>query len=122
MKYKEKWKLIDGFGDKYQISSFGRIRRSGDKMILCTQTSQKGYKHICLYYKGKVNCWIHRLVARAFLPNPDSLTDIDHIDGDKSNNNINNLEWVSHSENIRRALQLGFISKDHIGKFMKGEK
>lgn len=75
------------------VSTYGRVKRNGK---LLKQTDSQGYK---VAAKRSV----HRLVAITFLPNPDSLPVVNHIDGNRSNNNIDNLEWVSYRDNTRHA-------------------
>lgn len=64
---------------------------------------------------GKTN-YIHRLVAQTFIPNPDNLTDVDHIDGDKDNNNVENLRWCTHKQNINYAIEKGLFDPSRIMK------
>lgn len=114
----EVWKPIKGYEDSYEVSSQGRVR-SKDKIrrlgkgkgydrffpskILSTSINNCGYKIIILNKPGsKVICKsIHRLVAEAFIPNPLNLSDINHKDENKLNNFVDNLEWVSHKDNMR---------------------
>ncbi len=100
----EIWKPITDYEDLYEVSNYGRIRslcgRYGKNKILSQCVGSKGYKLVTLCKKGKqktVN--VHRLVAMAFIPNPDSLPCVNHIDEDKSNNNVSNLEWCSYYYN-----------------------
>ena len=111
----EIWKTIPDY-EGYEISSLGRVR-SVDRFIkykngkICLhkgklkipQVNNAGYAQVSLYINKKAKiCYIHRLVAFAFLPKPkDNQTQVDHIDCEKLNNNINNLRWVSPSENIK---------------------
>lgn len=63
--------------------------------------NHKGYLKIGLFKEGKCEKHrIHRLVAQAFIPNPDGLSDVNHIDGNKQNNSVSNLEWVSNRDNV----------------------
>ena len=100
-KLTEAWKPVDGF-PKYQVSSQGRIRNVESGRIFTGTRDAFGYKHVRLinpqgtYTLRKV----HRLVAEAFLPNPEGKPIIDHRDGDKTNNTLDNLRWVTYSENI----------------------
>ena len=104
----EIWKDIEGYGtiSKYQISNYGRIRTLNyDKTktikVLKTLISNSGYEYIILRKNGKkcTNILIHRLVAEAFIPNPNCLPCVNHKDENKLNNNVNNLEWCSYSYN-----------------------
>lgn len=97
----EIWKDIDGYDGKYQVSTWGRVRSASG--IMKTYLNGKGYEKIGLSKNGKSNKHrVHRLVAEAFLPNPYHLPEVDHIDGNKRNNSITNLEWVTGEENRRR--------------------
>lgn len=95
---KEVWKQIDGWKG-YQVSNFGNIRGKRVKN-LHQQLSNGGYKIVHLS-SGKVVKWmsVHRLVAEAFIPNPNNLPCINHKDEDKTNNRADNLEWCTYSYN-----------------------
>jgi len=72
-----------------------------------------GYYYVCLSKNGKVRKFkVNRLVAQAFIPNPDNKPFVNHIDGDKLNNNVNNLEWCTQSENMLHAYKYG-LRKSH---------
>lgn len=96
----ETWKPINGF-PKYQVSNQGRIKNIESGRIFTGTRDAFGYVHVRLinpqgtYTLRKV----HRLVAEAFLPNPEGKPIIDHIDEDKTNNTLDNLRWVTYSEN-----------------------
>ena len=108
----EIWKDIDGYEGLYQISNMGRVR-SLDRFVnqgkiyrFCTGSiikpgvSEKGYNRVDLHKNGKTkHCKVHRLVAEAFIPNPDNLPIINHKDECKTNNHVDNLEWCSVSYN-----------------------
>lgn len=102
----EEWRDIEGYERQYMVSSLGRIKslnyhKTGTERILKPQRSTNGYLFVRLSKNGKVkNCNIHKLAAEAFIPNPDSLTEINHKDEDKYNNSIDNLEWCDHTYNI----------------------
>src|SRR5699024_6100473 len=110
----EIWKDINGYEGIYQVSSLGRVR-SLDRTLLNKNNIEykvkgkirkisctgKGYQKIQLSKEGNSkNFSIHRLVAQAFIPNPENLPIVNHIDGNKTNNHIGNLEWVSSNENM----------------------
>lgn len=98
---KEEWKYIPG--SIYSVSSFGRIRNNKTDHIKKLWKHYKGHLKITLRINGKrKNHFVHRLVAIAFIPNPDNLPLVDHLDEDKSNANVSNLEWVTISENTQR--------------------
>lgn len=104
---KEIFKDIKGYEGLYQISNFGNVKSLKRNIILKPSSNRKGYLHIILYknHKSK-NSIIHRLVAQAFIPNPENKPQVNHIDGNKRNNNVNNLEWVTNSENQKHAFKL----------------
>ena len=96
----EIWRTIDGFLN-YQISNIGNVRNANNGKILKPR-SRKGYLYVGLYADDKqINHSIHRLVAKAFIPNTTSKPQVDHIDNNKVNNSVNNLRWASSEDNQR---------------------
>ena len=119
---KEIWKDIKEYEGIYQISNLGRVRRLkkwcgnvykskwiDDIKILTPTDNGNGYKIISLNKNRKrKNKYIHRLVAEAFIPNPDNLPEVNHIDNNKSNNVWTNLEWCTRSYNVKYSFDKGF--------------
>lgn len=104
------WKpiIINGNTTKYEVSNAGLVRNKNTGNILVPQLNHKGYLRINLYYNHKANPHsVHRLVAQAFIPNPDNKPQINHITGVKTCNWIGNLEWVDNSENQKHAYATG---------------
>lgn len=96
----EKWQTIIGY-ENYQISNLGRVKSAKRGTIRKLQTDKNGYKFIVLRKNNKHKLLlIHRLVATAFLPNPHNYLFINHLDENKSNNSVENLQWCSFSYNI----------------------
>lgn len=100
----EEWKDIEGYEGLYQVSNFGRVRslgnRSNHKDIKYLTPSGQRYKKVKLYKNSKCKTFvIHRLVAKAFIPNEFNKKEVNHIDGNKDNNNVSNLEWTTREEN-----------------------
>ena len=94
---REEWKHIKGYEGLYEISTFGRVRK-GNRYI--NPWVQYGYMYVGLWKGKKCKKFrVHRLVAETFIPNPNSFTSINHIDEDKSNNCVTNLEWCTTSYN-----------------------
>ena len=97
--------------------------------ILKSYCDTTGYQRlrICLNGKSELR-YVHRLLAEVFIRNPDGKECVNHIDGDKSNNNINNLEWVTYSENTQHAIKIGLHKKGEEcynykhGKYSKHKK
>lgn len=127
---KEEWRPvpIDEFKDFYEVSSFGRVRsiehvqtryKSNYSQpytvkghILAQAFNVGGYKIAHLSVNGYKKCLrVHRLVAMAFIPNPDNLPQINHKDEDKTNNRVDNLEWCSSNYNLSYGSRLERISK-----------
>jgi hypothetical protein len=104
------------------VSNDGQIRNDKTGKIKAKNKDSKGYYSESLYKDGKaVTKKVHRLVAEAFIPNPDSKPCVNHIDGNKLNNSVDNLEWVTHSENMRHAFDTG-LAKPHSVGGMRGKK
>lgn len=98
----EVWKDIPEYEGHYQASNLGKIRSiKRSTQILKGDYQRNGYKRVYLWKNGnKRNLLVHRLVALTILPNPNDYSDINHIDEDKSNNRIDNLEWCSRRYNM----------------------
>ncbi len=97
----EIWKDVKGYEGYYRVSNKGNVRgyRHGDR-LLKPLTDGHGYSFICLCVNGvKKNRKIHRMVAEAFIPNPDNLPCINHKDENKANNHVDNVEWCTYSYN-----------------------
>jgi hypothetical protein len=129
----ETWKPVVGYEGLYEVSNMGRVRsltkvctitRNGITMdiphpgkILTPQRRQHGYLGVPLYGKGghKTRGFrthsVHRLVAEAFIPNPNNLPEVNHKDEDKTNNRADNLEWMSHYENTHYGTGIARRSK-----------
>ena len=108
----EIWKDIVGYEGLYKVSNFGRIksfsRRGTTKKILKPWINRQGYLIVDLCKNSKSKHFpIHRLVATAFIQNPENKPEPNHEDGNKFNNHVSNLKWVTKSENIQHAMNSG---------------
>lgn len=144
----EIWRDVGGYEDYYQVTNFGRVKRLAGKgcrqeRILKPQKRNDGYLQVCLFKKGKMkNFLVHRLVAQAFIPNPDNLPCVNHRDENPSNNFVfvredgsidfkqSNLEWCTQGYNLEygtarermaKALTNGKKSKRVAQKTKDGE-
>ena len=96
----EEWKVIDGYNNNYSISNKGNIKNNKTERILKQTINRNGYNTFSLCANGKhKTVKIHRLTALAFIPNPGNKPHVDHINNIKTDNNVNNLRWVTNSEN-----------------------
>lgn len=125
----EQWRNVRNFEGLYEVSNMGRLRRvagyvkngkTTKKYVEChikipyVNNKRNGYIYYMLYKNNKLYTrQIHRLVAEAFIPNPNNLPQVNHIDGNKDNNTVNNLEWCSDIENKRHAWKHGLYTSDH---------
>ena len=98
----------------FEISSYGKLRRIPTGNILKNHISKKGYCVICVSLgsrNNKILIKMHRAVAENFIPNPENKSEVNHKDGNKQNNFVNNLEWVTNGENIKHAYDNNLIIK-----------
>ena len=98
----EIWHDIEGYEGLYQISNKGRVKslKCGKERILRPGINIYGYMFVCLYHDNVKKCFkLHRLVAQAFIPNPENKPQVNHKDENKLNNCVNNLEWSTAKEN-----------------------
>jgi hypothetical protein len=119
---KEEWKDILGYEGLYQVSNLGRVKRLKGKclskagkyrtvsesILVCFPNKTRyNYLYVNLNNNGIKQFRLHRLVALHFIPNPNNLPEVNHIDGNKENNCITNLEWCTNLENIRHSYKIG---------------
>lgn len=128
----EIWKSIKGF-EKYEVSNMGNVRfyRKNEYHIMKPAKDKmkcynggSSYMAVCLHNThGRKKVYVHRIVAESFLPNPNKLPEVNHINGIKSDNRVENLEWVSKSENIIHSIRvLGRLSTNQKKPVMKFDK
>lgn len=115
----EVWREIAGYETLYQISNFGRVKSLGNSQarqekILKQQLQRDGYKRVWLCKKGlkRKRFPVHRLVANAFIPNPLRKEQVNHQNGDKLDNRLVNLNWMTRKENIAHAYETGLVMKN----------
>jgi len=116
----EIWKGVKGHASTHQASNRGRVRsikktETGWAVgrMLTPRVDSGGYHIVDLVKRGnKKTVYVHRLVAIAHIPNPKNLPEVNHIDGNKSHNNVENLEWMSKSDNIKHAFATGLIKRN----------
>ena len=107
----EIWKDIKDYEGLYWISNLGLVKNKHGK-ILKPRLSSNGYYNICLYKNSKAKCYtVHRLVAEAFINNPDNLPEINHKDENRLNNEASNLEWCDRKYNQHYGSAIKKISK-----------
>lgn len=122
----EQWKEIPGFEGAYMVSDHGRIKALARAVRTCPLgdwTTRQQPEHVLRmnrrrggYMKVRLSqdmrqkdYWVHRLVAAAFIPNPDGLPFVNHIDANPANNCVDNLEWVTHRQNMEHAARMGLM-------------
>lgn len=118
------WRNIEGYNGHYQISTNGNVR-SRDRFIAMANGRTRFYRGRTIKFAGKragyrfvllssgrkrKKHYLHRLVAEAFIPRTDPTLEVNHINGKKSDNRVENLEWVTHAENIAHAHRTGLCS------------
>ena len=121
MKNNEVWKDIKGYEGIYQVSNFGRVKSVARKIklkqyikettekIMKLDLNKRGYLYVHLCKNGKYKAYrVHRLVADAFVENPEHKDQVNHIDRNVLNNKSSNLEWCTNAENMKHAKDTGF--------------
>lgn len=129
---KEEFRWIEGFEDSYQISNLGRVysfpridtlNRVQGGGYLSTSVNPSGYVVVTLNKDGAHSTYyIHRLVAQAFIPNPANKPEVDHIDGNKQNNNVFNLRWATKKENMNNPVTYAEMSNNARKNPVSGSK
>jgi hypothetical protein len=107
-----KWMHIKGYEDRYRVTVFGEVFSLRKKQFLTPQVTNSGYEVVHLYGGGKRArkiALVHRLVASAFLPNAERFPEINHKDGNKTDNRADNLEWCTRKINVKHALSTGLV-------------
>lgn len=106
-------KPIKGYEGLYSIDRNGNVFSHKRKRYLSLKAeNSRGYIQVGLYKGEKVKMFcVHKLVAMTYIPNPNNLPVVDHLDGNKKNNHISNLEWCTQKENVMRALANGLREK-----------
>ena len=126
----EEWRDVVGYEGYYMVSSFGRmcsmqrtitqkngISRIVNHSLLKLRVGTNGYVTVYLRKPNHTkNCTVHRIVAKAFIPNPDNKPCVDHINRERACNNVSNLKWCTHSENMRNPLSLPYYRKINLGR------
>ena len=121
----EEWKKVKGTHGKYLVSDMGKVMSLAreEAHIMTPTITEKGYLRVYLTIHGKSKGFsIHRLVAEAFLDNPDSLPQVNHIDCNKKNNGVDNLEWISNIDNAHHAIENGLWKSVYAGALAENEK
>lgn len=113
------WKIIDKYDRQYAISKDGKVRSLLSGKLLVSSQDKNGYPVVSIKDSNGISHYIqiHRLLAESFIPNPEQKKTVNHKDGNKLNYDLSNLEWATHSENIKHAYDNGLMSQvDENGK------
>lgn len=118
----EAWKPVVGFEGLYEVAACGAIRNARTLRWLSPSVKDDGYTSVKLFKNGRgYQKSVHRVVAEAYLPNPESKPQVNHKDLNKKNNDVSNLEWVTQEENLGHAIRNG-TNKTRISKLKMNEK
>ena len=113
-------KDIKGYEGLYAITTEGDVYSYKYKKFLVPRAYSKGYLRVQLFKDGQSKMYrVHRLVAEAYIPNPDNLPQVDHIDNDKTHNYVNNLQWITSRDNVRKGRNKPILQFDLDGNFIR---
>ena len=119
----EIWKDVVGYENLFSVSNTGKIFSKRTNKVLKQNPVSAGYNACMTRIGGRKGICVclraHREVAKAFIPNPQGLPFVNHIDGNKLNNCVGNLEWVTPRENIVHAIETGLMTTDHLLEYSK---
>ena len=117
----EIWKNIEGYEGKYQVSNLGQVKSMiGQEKVLHPKKHRNGHLQIGLHKdKKRKTMYIHRLVAQAFIPNPDNLPGVNHKDENPNNNNVDNLEWCTQKYNCNYGTRVDRIMETKKQQYKK---
>jgi len=108
------WRLVKGYEHRFEVSNYGEVRSLPRRKTLKTWMDADGYYRIGSYADGhRVKLSPHRLVAEAFLSAIEGKTQVNHLDGVKTNNHVSNLEWADQGDNTRHAARTGLLKPAH---------
>ena len=113
-------KDVKNYEGLYAVTPEGEVYSYKSKKFLKPFYNTKDYLKVALFKNGKSKqFFVHRLVAEAYIPNPDNLPQVDHIDNDKNHNHINNLQWITNRDNCRKSKNKPILQFDLNGNFVK---
>ncbi|SMG52212.1 NUMOD4 motif-containing HNH endonuclease [Paenibacillus aquistagni] len=119
-KVNEEWRDVVGYEGLYIVSNYGEVRSLGNdkgrkEKIMKSHVCRNGYEKLDLCKKGQPTkkVYVHRLVAMAFIPNPHNKPQVNHINCDKLDNRLENLNWMTRKENIAHAIENGLIKRNN---------
>lgn len=122
----EVWKVHPACKGRFMVSNYGRVMNRARGKLMKTQLSQSGYVTFSTKEDGRnsksICLRVHRMVAECFLDNPEGKEQVNHKDGDKTNNHVDNLEWCTRSENIQHAWDTGLQPRRRKGKLSDADR
>ena len=113
-------KDVVGYENIYGITSCGKVYSYKSKKFLKSRPTRSGYFQVTLMKNGeRKTCYVHRLLAEAYIPNPNNLPQVDHIDNDKTHNYVNNLQWITSRDNNRKSKNKPILQYTLEGEFVR---